>query len=118
MGPAGAGIFLREAQRVWPEVAPHLDDKALSGAERHGLPKDPDRLLKLAGETEPAVPAAALVRAALDKGTRRWPRTASAGPHDQGRDPAACHVSRLSAADTSVRTPGTTTDRSGANNGL
>lgn len=67
MGPAGADIFLREAQRVWPQVAPYLDKKALSGAERLGLPKDPDRLVKLAGKTEPAALAAALVRASLDK---------------------------------------------------
>ncbi|MDF3143061.1 MULTISPECIES: endonuclease [unclassified Streptomyces] len=68
MGPAGADIFLREAQRVWPEVAPYLDGKALSGAQRLGLPKDPDRLADLAGNTtEPAVLAAALVRAAVDK---------------------------------------------------
>jgi hypothetical protein len=67
MGPAGADIFLREAQRVWPEAAPYLDRKALSGAERLGLPKDPDRLARLAKDTEPAVLAAALVRAALDK---------------------------------------------------
>ncbi|NUR01486.1 MAG: endonuclease [Streptomyces sp.] len=67
LGPAGADIFLREAQRVWPEAAPYLDRKALDGAERLGLPKDPDRLVKLAGDTQPAVLAAALVRAALDK---------------------------------------------------
>jgi endonuclease III len=67
LGPAGADIFLREVQRVWPEVAPYLDDKALKGAERLGLPKDQDRLVELAGNTEPAVLAAALVRAALDK---------------------------------------------------
>ena len=67
MGPAGADIFLREVQRVWPEVAPCLDDKALSGAQRLGLPQDPDRLTDLAGKTEPAVLAAALVRASLDK---------------------------------------------------
>ncbi|MER8058968.1 MULTISPECIES: endonuclease [unclassified Streptomyces] len=67
VGPAGADIFLREAQRVWPEVGPYLDGKALDGAERLGLPKDPDRLTELAGDTEPAVLAAALVRAALDK---------------------------------------------------
>ncbi|WP_369174078.1 endonuclease [Streptomyces sp. R28] len=67
MGPAGAVIFLREAQRVWPEVAPYLDGKALSGARRLGLPEDPDRLADLAGNTEPAVLAAALVRAAVDK---------------------------------------------------
>jgi endonuclease III len=67
VGPAGADIFLREAQRVWPELAPYLDGKALSGAQRLGLPKDPDKLTELAGKTEPAVLAAALVRAALDK---------------------------------------------------
>ncbi|MEU6769948.1 endonuclease [Streptomyces sp. NPDC046759] len=68
IGPAGADIFLREVQRVWPELAPRLDDKALSGAQRLGLPKDPEKLTRLAGRTEPAVLAAALVRAALDKG--------------------------------------------------
>ncbi|SED98238.1 hypothetical protein SAMN04490357_6526 [Streptomyces misionensis] len=68
IGPAGADIFLREAQRVWRELGPYLDGKALSGAERLGLPKDPAKLTKLAGDTEPAVLAAALVRAALDKG--------------------------------------------------
>jgi endonuclease III len=67
LGPAGADIFLREAQRVWPEVAPYVDRKALDGADRLGLPKDPDRLVKLAGRTQPAVLAAALVRAAIDK---------------------------------------------------
>jgi endonuclease III len=66
VGPTGADIFLREAQRVWPEVAPYLDRKALQGAERLGLPRDPGRLVKLAGTTEPAVLAAALVRAAVD----------------------------------------------------
>ncbi|MFI2509078.1 endonuclease [Streptomyces sp. NPDC018972] len=67
VGPAGAGIFLREVQRVWPEVAPWLDAKALQGAQRLRLPQDPDRLLGLAGRTEPAVLAAALVRAAIDR---------------------------------------------------
>ncbi|KPC72788.1 endonuclease [Streptomyces sp. NRRL WC-3753] len=67
VGPTGADIFLREAQLVWPEAAPYLDRKALQGAERLGLPGDPDRLLALAGEAEPAVLAAALVRAAVDK---------------------------------------------------
>lgn len=67
IGPAGAAIFLREAQRVWPEAAPYLDGKALAGARRLGLPDDPGRLLKRAGGTEPAVLAAALVRVALDQ---------------------------------------------------
>ncbi|MFI9803300.1 endonuclease [Streptomyces sp. NPDC052301] len=67
VGPAGADIFLREAQRVWPEIGPYLDGKALSGARRLGLPEDPGKLAGLAEDTEPAVLAAALVRAALDK---------------------------------------------------
>ncbi|MGW3093093.1 endonuclease [Streptomyces sp. NPDC001102] len=67
LGPAGADIFLREVQRVWPEVAPFLDRKALDGAARLGLPTDPDRLVQLAGDTDPAALAAGLVRAALDK---------------------------------------------------
>ncbi|WP_033307767.1 endonuclease [Streptomyces iakyrus] len=67
IGPAGADIFLREAQGVWPEAAPYLDTKALQGAKRLGLPQDPERLTELAGDTDPAVLAAALVRAALDK---------------------------------------------------
>ncbi|MBZ6104231.1 endonuclease [Streptomyces olivaceus] len=70
VGPTGADIFLREAQLVWPEAAPFVDRKALQGAERLGLPKDPARLLGLAGKTEPAVLAAALVRAAVDKKVR------------------------------------------------
>ncbi|MET9758951.1 endonuclease [Streptomyces sp. NPDC006372] len=67
MGPAGTDIFLREAQGVWPEAAPYLDAKALQGAERLNLPTDPERLVGLAGSTGPAVLAAALVRAAVDK---------------------------------------------------
>ncbi|WP_030248507.1 MULTISPECIES: endonuclease [unclassified Streptomyces] len=67
VGPAGADIFLREAQGVWPEAAPYLDAKALQGAERLKLPEDPERLAELAGRTDPAVFAAALVRAAVDR---------------------------------------------------
>ncbi|AEN14175.1 MULTISPECIES: endonuclease [unclassified Streptomyces] len=67
MGPAGADIFLREVQAVWPEAAPYLDSKALQGAERLGLPTSPTGLRRLADGREPAVLAAALVRAALDK---------------------------------------------------
>lgn len=68
MGSAGAGIFLREAQGVWPEAAPYPDAKALRGAERLNLPKDPEHLTEPAGDTGPAVLAAALVRAAVDNG--------------------------------------------------
>ncbi|MGW7051429.1 endonuclease [Streptomyces sp. NPDC054887] len=67
LGPAGTDIFLREVQAVWPEPAPYLDRKALQGAERLGLPTEPDELAALVGEGETAVLAAALVRAALDR---------------------------------------------------
>ncbi|MBM7440311.1 endonuclease [Streptomyces sp. HB132] len=68
IGPAGADIFLREVQTVWPGQAPYLDAKALQGAERLGLPTKPDRLAQLAEGRDPAVVAAALVRGALGKG--------------------------------------------------
>lgn len=67
LGPAGADIFLREVQAVWPEVAPYIDGKAVQGAERLGLPADADRLAALAPDGRTAVLAAALVRAALEK---------------------------------------------------
>ncbi|WP_447035379.1 endonuclease [Streptomyces sp. DSM 118878] len=66
IGPAGAAIFLREVQRVWPRVGPYFGDKALDGARQLGLPDDPDELTRLAGDVEPAVLSAALVRASLD----------------------------------------------------
>lgn len=66
IGPAGADIFLREVQAVWPGAAPFLDAKALQGARALGLPDAPARLLRLAGGAPPAVVAAALVRVALD----------------------------------------------------
>lgn len=67
IGPAGADIFLREVQGVWPEVAPLLDAKTLDGADRLGLPKDPGKLAGLVGKDELPALAAALVRAALDR---------------------------------------------------
>lgn len=68
IGPAGADIFLREVQTVWPETAPYLDAKALQEADRLGLPAEPGKLMRLAEGSDPAVLAAALVRGALDKG--------------------------------------------------
>lgn len=70
IGPAGADIFVREVQAVWPEVAPFVDGKALQGAERLGLPASPAKLVELVEPADGhgvAVLAAALVRAALDK---------------------------------------------------
>lgn len=62
IGPAGADIFLREAQAVWPVVRPHLDDVVLASARAHGLPHT---VAGLAATVEPddlARLGAALVR--------------------------------------------------------
>ena len=68
VGAAGAGIFLREAQEVWPSVAPYVDAKAVSGAHRIRLPADRDSLaVLLAGCGRPARLAAALVRVSLSQ---------------------------------------------------
>lgn len=66
VGPACATMFAREAQGVWPELAPVFDKKALQGAEKLGLPQDPEELAALvSGSTEPSAaaepPADALV---------------------------------------------------------
>ena len=67
LGPTGADIFLREVQRVWPEVAPYLDAKVMQGARRLGLPEDRAELSRLAEDEEPAAFTTALVRAARDR---------------------------------------------------
>jgi len=66
MGPVGVDIFCREAQAVWPELRPYLDKKTLDGAKKIGLPTDPGKLAKLAGDDVPRL-AAGLVRVSLDK---------------------------------------------------
>lgn len=68
VGPVGVDIFCREAQGVWPELRPYLDRKALSGAERLGLPTTSDALARLVADDDLPRLAAALVRASLDKG--------------------------------------------------
>ncbi|GAB3047371.1 HhH-GDP family DNA glycosylase [Sediminivirga luteola] len=65
IGPLGATIFCREAQGVWPELAPCLDQKVLDGARKLGLPDDPDRLSRLVERDNLPRFAAACVRAAL-----------------------------------------------------
>ncbi|WP_431985051.1 hypothetical protein [Streptomyces qinglanensis] len=67
IGPLGASIFLREAQAVWPEYRPWLDQKALQGAERLGLPASAEELAGMVREDELAPLAAGLVRVALSK---------------------------------------------------
>ena len=68
MGPTGAAIFLREAQYVWPTVAPYVDAKVTSGAHRVRLPADRDTLAGLLADSgQPARLAAALVRVSLSQ---------------------------------------------------
>lgn len=63
IGPAGADIFLREVQQVWPEVSPYLDGRVLDSARKVGLPDDPAALARVAdGGPELTRLAAALVR--------------------------------------------------------
>ncbi|MCT4353857.1 endonuclease [Streptomyces sp. Je 1-79] len=67
IGPAGADIFLREAQGIWPELAPYLDERVLEGARRTGLPTDPAALARAVPREELPVVAAALVRASVGR---------------------------------------------------
>lgn len=48
IGAVGAGIFCRDVQAVWTEVAPYVDDLAADGAAALGLPRSPHRLAALA----------------------------------------------------------------------
>ncbi|MBM9462971.1 endonuclease [Aeromicrobium sp. YIM 150415] len=65
IGPTGAAIFCREAQGIWPELVPSMDQKVLDGAREAGLPDRPERLAKLVDAEELPALAAACVRAAL-----------------------------------------------------
>ncbi|MEW2071059.1 endonuclease [Streptomyces sp. NPDC007346] len=67
IGPAGADIFVREVQSLWPETGPWVGAKGRQGAERLGLPVSPGKLAEAARGHDDARFAAALVRAALDK---------------------------------------------------
>lgn len=68
LGPVGADIFCREAQAVWAELRPYFDKKALSGAEKVGLPRQPRELAELVDGDDLARLAAACVRVTLEKG--------------------------------------------------
>jgi endonuclease III len=68
IGPTGADIFCREAQAVWPWLAPYLDEITHQGARRLDLPTTTDRLAEMVKKDEIAKFAAALTRVARDKG--------------------------------------------------
>lgn len=74
IGPAGASIYLREVQDVWPSVAPYVDDRITEGARRAGLPSGREDLASLlAASGQPSRLAAALIRVSL--GHRSPPRS-------------------------------------------
>lgn len=52
IGETGADIFFREAQAVWAEHFPFVDDRAKSAAKAVGLPTSKKRLQELAGDGE------------------------------------------------------------------
>jgi hypothetical protein len=67
LGPVGVDIFCREAQAVWPELRPYLDEKTLDGAKKVGLPTDPHELAGLTMQRNLPRLAAALIRVSLDR---------------------------------------------------
>ncbi|MFV2177439.1 endonuclease [Actinomadura sp. LOL_016] len=67
VGPTGVDIFCREAQAVWPWLRPYIDDQVKKGADRLGLPTDPDELAGAVADKDLARLTAALVRVGRDK---------------------------------------------------
>lgn len=65
IGPTGAGIFRREVQAVWPEMAPYFDDRARQAALDLGYPTSPEALADLVADRDTARLSAALVRWSL-----------------------------------------------------
>jgi transposase len=68
IGPTGADIFLREAQRVWPWLRPYLDQRVLDGARRSGLPHSRAGLARAFDGQDAAALGAALVRLTTEGG--------------------------------------------------
>jgi endonuclease III len=64
IGRVGADIFCREAQRVWQELRPFVDDHTLGTADRLGLGDSAEALADLHGDDDLSLVTAALVRAA------------------------------------------------------
>lgn len=64
IGPAGAAIFCREVQGVWPDLAPYVDHLAATGAQRLGLPAGAAALAALVSSDDLPRLVAACVRAA------------------------------------------------------
>ena len=67
IGPVGGDIFLREAQGVWPDVAPFIDDRVRSCARELGLPSSDKGLAALThGAGDQLRLISGLVRVGLD----------------------------------------------------
>jgi endonuclease III len=67
IGDTGVDIFFREAQSVWPELAPFADRRALSTAEQLGLGKDVKDLTKLVNRSQFPQLVSGLTRVRLSK---------------------------------------------------
>ena len=65
IGDVGADIFFREVQIAWDEVYPFADKKALSAAEKLGLPNTAEALCEAAGREDFPRLVSALVRSSL-----------------------------------------------------
>jgi len=73
VGSQAAHIVLREAQGVWPDLQPYLDDRVLDGAARLGLTDDPDGLAALVTPDRLPTLAAGCVRATLSRSATSTP---------------------------------------------
>ncbi len=67
IGDVGADIFCREAQGVWTELAPYVDDKTASAAKALGLPSSAKSIAGLVPDADLPRLVAALVRSGLAK---------------------------------------------------
>lgn len=66
VGTAGADIFLREVQAVWPDVYPFADDRVLRVAADLGLPDSIEKLSQLCSQQDFARLTAALMQVKLN----------------------------------------------------
>ncbi len=66
LGDVGVDIFFREVQAVWDELFPFVDKKAQQGADKLGLPGDPEKLAGLVDQADFPRLVAALVRVSLE----------------------------------------------------
>jgi len=65
IGDVGAHIFCREAQAVWPDLRPYVDERTAKGATRLGLPAAADTLTALVPSEQLPALIAGCVRASL-----------------------------------------------------